>query len=125
MKTISAFLLSLLLLVPTAFAGWSISEMQPDIAQGGRANSISVHPVTSDTILVASDSGGLFRSTDRGTTWRHIDGLPEFRTRAVAYLPADPNIVIATTRRDFKRVGGGGIWRSADGGTTWTQVPGP
>ena len=104
MKTISSALLLFILLAPAAFGGWSISEMQPDIAQGGRANSIAVHPLSSDTILVASDSGGLFRSTDRGVTWRHIEGLPEFRMRAVVYLPADPNIVIATTWRDFKSV---------------------
>jgi len=107
------------------FSPWAISEMQPDIPQGGRANTISVHPLSNDTMLVASDSGGLFRSTDRGVTWRHIDGLPEFRTRSVAYVPADPNIVIATTWRDWRAVNGGGIWRSTDGGTTWSQIPSP
>ena len=109
-----------------AFSPWVISEMQPDIAEGGRANTISVHPTNNDTMLVASDSGGLFRTTNRGVTWQHIDGLlPQYKMSAVAYHPADPNIVIATTLRDFRSINGGGIWRSTNGGTTWTQVPSP
>lgn len=47
------------LLAPTAsaqfiFFGWKISEFQPDIANGGRANTISVNPVNNDEILVVS-----------------------------------------------------------------------
>jgi photosystem II stability/assembly factor-like uncharacterized protein len=98
--------------------------MQPDIANGGRANTISVHPTNNSSLLVASESGGLFRSTNGGTTWSHIDGLAAFWTNAVAYVPADPNIVIATTLKDFRTVNGGGIWRSTNGGTTWTQAAG-
>ena len=66
---------------PSAFAqffiGWSIREFQPDIANGGRANTIAVNPSNNDIIIVASESGGLFRSTNRGTTWHHVDSLPE------------------------------------------------
>lgn len=127
MKRTLAFLLAAAIapFAAAQFSAWTVSEMQPDIAQGGRANTIAVHPVNNDIILVASESGGLFRSINHGATWSHVEGLPEYGTSAVAYLAADPRVVIATVVRDYRAVNGGGIWRSADGGTTWTQAAPP
>jgi photosystem II stability/assembly factor-like uncharacterized protein len=107
------------------FGSWNIQEFQPDIANGGRADTIAVNPANNDVILVASESGGLFRSADRGTTWSHVDSLPEFSTNAVAILPANTNIIIVATAEDFRVSNGGGIWRSTNGGSTWTQMPSP
>jgi len=107
------------------FYGWQLSEFQPDILNGGRANTIAVHPTNNDIIIVASDSGGLFRSIDRGATWQHIDGLPNHLTQAVAFVPADPTILIATASQDYRTANGGGIWRSTDGGNSWTQISPP
>jgi hypothetical protein len=45
----------------------SITELKPNIKPGGRANTIAVHPnfpLAPSTILVASESGGLFRSDE-------------------------------------------------------------
>jgi photosystem II stability/assembly factor-like uncharacterized protein len=104
---------------------WTVSEFQPNLANGGRANTIAVNPANYDQIIVASETGGLFRSTDRGVSWKHIDSLPEFSTVAVAFVPADPNVVIATVGEDTRVANGGGIWRSTDAGLTWSQIPGP
>ena len=95
------------LLAPTASAqfilfGWKISEFQPDIANGGRANTISVNPANNDIILVASETGGLFRSSNRGVSWKHLDGLPEFSTSAVAFVPDDPTVVIDIARKSHE-----------------------
>ncbi len=105
------------------FFRWEISEFQPDIPNGGRANTFAVHPTDANRIYVTSESGGLFRSTDRGVRWRHVDALPCFRTMSVVYLVANPNIVLVTTTDDFRTSSGGGIWRSTDGGFNWTLVP--
>ncbi len=101
---------------------WSVSEFQPDIKQGGRANTIAVHPTNNDIIFVASESGGLFKSADRGITWRHVNSLPCFFTYSVVFAPSHPNILLVTTGDDFKTAGGGGVWRSTNGGQTWTQA---
>lgn len=101
------------------FTRWEVAEFQPDIPNGGRANTFAVHPTDVNKIYVTSESGGLFRSTNRGVTWRHVDALPCFRTMSVTYLPADPNIVLVTTTDDFRTTTGGGIWRSTDGGFNW------
>ncbi len=102
----------------------TIEEFQPDIPWGGRVNDIAVHPLRSSELLAATESGGLFRSTDSGAHWTHVDGLPCFRMRRVAYVDAEGETVIATTGRDFKLPGGGGIWRSVDGGLTWEKPAG-
>jgi photosystem II stability/assembly factor-like uncharacterized protein len=102
-----------------------LTEFQPDIVNGGRANTIAVHPTNNDVIFVASETGGLFRSSDHGTTWKHVDGLPEYVTPSVAFVPADPNILIATVGDDTRVANGGGIWRSADGGSTWRHITNP
>jgi photosystem II stability/assembly factor-like uncharacterized protein len=110
---------------PILLRNWVEREFQPDIPNGGRANTIAVHPTKNSIILVASESGGLFRSADGGATWRHVDNLLPFNIYAVAFVPADPNVVVVNTSEDFAASNGGGIWRSTDGGTTWTHIANP
>jgi hypothetical protein len=42
---------------------WSITEFQPDIPNGGRANSIAIDPTNDDNQWVATESGGAPFST--------------------------------------------------------------
>ncbi len=107
------------------FFGWKLSEFQPDIRNGGRANTIAVNPADNNNILVASESGGLFRSSDRGLNWHHIDSLPEFSTNAVTFVPGHAGVVIATVNDDFRTASGGGIWRSTDNSVTWSRISVP
>ncbi|MEQ1903591.1 MAG: hypothetical protein ABL888_05365 [Pirellulaceae bacterium] len=99
-----------------------IDEFQPNVSEGGRANTIAVHPTNNDIIFVTSESGGLFRSIDRGKTWKHVDSIPCFATMSVAFVPSNPDILLVTTKDDYKTKSGGGIWRSTDGGFSWTQA---
>jgi photosystem II stability/assembly factor-like uncharacterized protein len=104
---------------------WSISEFQPNIQQGGRANTFAVYPTSNNIIFVTSESGGLFRSQDSGIHWQHIDSLPCTATNSVAFVPrrvpTDPPMLIVTTSDDFKVTSGGGIWISTDSGRNWTH----
>ncbi len=76
----------------------------------------------------ASFSGpnsGLFKSTDGGTTWRHItEGLPgpeEGLGRiGVGIAPSDPRRMYATVDATTD----GGVYRSDDGGESWRWVSG-
>jgi photosystem II stability/assembly factor-like uncharacterized protein len=110
---------------PGFFTTWTVSEFQPDIPNGGRANCIAVHPKNNSVLFVASESGGVFHSTDRGQNWKHVDGLPPFLTNGIAFLPGKPQVMLATAGDDFKTAGGGGVWRSTDGGTSWSQTKAP
>lgn len=97
---------------------------QPNVAQGGRAMAIAVRPDDDARLVVASETGGLFRSTDAGATWRHVGGFPSHFLHDVAYASLAPDVLVATTRSRFRTVNDGGIWRSTDGGATWTQPAG-
>ena len=101
----------------------SIVSLQ-EVHEGGRALSIAVASTDAKRMVVASESGGLFRTDDGGVSWRHLDGLPNDKTRDVAIAWLDPNTIIATTEPQYTTVNDGGIWRSIDGGTTWKQPQG-
>ncbi|NHF59985.1 hypothetical protein FK220_011575 [Flavobacteriaceae bacterium TP-CH-4] len=90
-----------------------------EIKAGGRAGIISVHPNDNKTMLVASETGGLFKTTDGGEHWSHVSGLPSYLVNSVAYSPTNPDIVIATTWARY-RIGETGIWRSTNGGRSWS-----
>ena len=72
--------------------------------------------------------GGLFKSTDGGTTWRQLKaGLPDDLVQInVAIAPSKPNrmyAVISTTRPQKYESGAGmGFYRSDDGGEHWASV---
>jgi photosystem II stability/assembly factor-like uncharacterized protein len=66
-----------------------------------------------------SESGGVFRSTDGGRTWRKLDkGLPKLVGRiGVKVAPSNPSIVYAITESKD-----GTMWRSDDGGESWRNM---
>ncbi len=67
---------------------------------------------------------GFYKSTDGGTTWRHITaGLPTFEKDGlgrigVTVAPSNPHRLFATVQADHN----GGLYRSEDSGETWTLV---
>jgi photosystem II stability/assembly factor-like uncharacterized protein len=65
-------------------------------------------------------NGGIFKSTDGGTTWTQLkQGLPEgLREAELAIAPSSPNRVYATLSAD----NGAFIYRSDDGGETWARA---
>jgi hypothetical protein len=52
---------------------WELEEFQPDIPNGGRANTIAVNPSDNHIMFVASEPGGLFKTTDGGMNWSHVE----------------------------------------------------
>src|SRR5579862_3989394 len=72
--------------------------------------------------------GGLFKSTDGGTTWRRLgNGLPVNLSQInLALAPSRPErlyATIATTESgDYSSAAGLGLFRSDDGGESWTRI---
>ncbi|HEV2704749.1 MAG TPA: hypothetical protein VGV59_02425 [Pyrinomonadaceae bacterium] len=66
-----------------------------------------------------SESGGIFRSTDGGRTWRKLEkGLPKLVGRiGVKVAPSNPSVVYAITESKD-----GTMWRSDDGGESWRNM---
>lgn len=95
---------------------------QPNVAPGGRAVSITRHPLNNTQFLVASETGGLFKSTNSGTNWKQVSRDATFGFTDVKYYPANPSILIATALNDTKVTTGGGVYRSTNDGENWSQV---
>ena len=119
--------LGLLALAPSADA--AILDVNPDGQPGeprfgGRSLGITVHPLNSDIVFLASELGGFFVSTDGGTNWSRIDEIPAARARDVLFDPQDPSVLVASARNDWRSPSQGGIWRSTDGGQTWAKPAG-
>jgi photosystem II stability/assembly factor-like uncharacterized protein len=66
------------------------------------------------------DRGGLFKSTDGGSTWTKLmHGLPPLSGRiGISVSPTDSQRLYATV----EKTAGCGIYRSDDAGATWLQV---
>ncbi|MCB1060012.1 MAG: T9SS type A sorting domain-containing protein [Calditrichaeota bacterium] len=92
----------------------------------GRVLSIAWNPSNTNIIYVGSASGGLWKTTNGGSSWAPLtDDLPSLAIGAVALDPTNPNIVyIGTGEGSFNvdAVYGAGVFKSTDGGTTWSAT---
>jgi photosystem II stability/assembly factor-like uncharacterized protein len=122
MKSTQHFMLIFSLAFLTLYSCGPLSPMQPDVVTGGRAVSVTRHPTNNNEFIVASEGGGIFKSTNAGTNWTQVTGSNTFWFNDVKYCVVDPTIVIAVANNDTKTSNGGGIWRSTNSGNTWTQV---
>src|SRR5205085_12209597 len=71
------------------------------VAQGGGAVSIAVASNNDKRMVVATETGGLFRTFDGGASWQHLDGFPNFKTVDVSIASLNPNIIISTTQQQY------------------------
>lgn len=78
------------------------------------------------TIYAATRSGGLWRTTNAGTTWTAIsDSVGAAAVGAIALAPSDPRIVwMGTGEQAVARssYSGKGVFKSTDAGATWLFV---
>jgi photosystem II stability/assembly factor-like uncharacterized protein len=93
---------------------------------GGRVVDIAVDPVAADTIYIAAATGGVWKSTDRGTRFTPI--WPAANPQSMGALVIAPNGTLFAGTGEANpgggsiTYGGGGIFRSVDGGATWQRV---
>ena len=101
-----------------------MTEFQPEVPTryGGRTVGGDVSPADPALVLAATDSGGVFRSTDSGAHWSHVDSLVPFRMEDIKFAPNNASVVLATTARTGDTANKGGIWRSTNAGVTWTRA---
>ena len=93
---------------------------------GGRVHDVEALPHDPSTIFVASASGGLWKTTNRGHTWRNVFSDQAVSTFGdVAIAPSDSDILYAGTGEQNNRQSsswGNGVYRSDDGGDTWRHL---
>lgn len=93
----------------------------------GRINTIAIDPTpASNTIYIGAASGGIWKTTNGGTTWAPISDFQCAITMgALAVDPVNPQIVYAGTGEGVFAIDayqGCGFMRSTNGGSTWTEV---
>ncbi|MFT5736114.1 MAG: photosystem II stability/assembly factor-like uncharacterized protein [Maribacter sp.] len=96
--------------------------------RGGRSTTVSGVPNDIFTYYMGATGGGVWKTTDGGTTWKNIsDGF--FNTTGIGDItPAssNPNIIYVGTGespvRGVKTSHGDGLYKSTDAGKTWTHM---
>jgi photosystem II stability/assembly factor-like uncharacterized protein len=96
-------------------------------AAAGRIATVAGVPGDPNTYYLGSASGGVWKSTDGGTTFAPIfDDQPVAAIGAIAVADSDPNIVWVGTGEPwvirYSDVMGDGVYVSKDAGKTWTNM---
>jgi len=91
----------------------------------GLVTAIAVDPIDSSTVYAGTVGGGVWKSTNAGTTWKPIsDQAPSLAIGSVAIDPSNHLIVYAGTgaANDGGSQLGAGVLKSLDGGASWSVV---
>ena len=90
----------------------------------GRVNVIAFHPTNANIIYIGMPAGGVWKTTDGGTTWSPMaDILASIGVSGIAVDHGTPNtIYILTGDGDAADTYSIGIMKSTDGGATWVTT---
>ena len=127
---------TLLIFIPfLSLQGQSISTDQldqltfrnigPSVA-GGRIHDIEVLPNDPATVFIASASGGIWKSTNKGTTWKPVfddQVVSTFGDMAISL--SNPDVIYAGSGEQQNRQSsswGNGIYKSENQGETWRSI---
>src|SRR4051795_11106677 len=95
-------------------------------ATGGRIHDIQIDPANPAVLYVAAATGGIWKSSNKGMTWKDIFVQQNDNTfGALAIYEKDPKIIWAGSGEQNNRQSsswGGGVYRSTDAGETWTYL---
>jgi photosystem II stability/assembly factor-like uncharacterized protein len=108
--------------IPASAGAWT--DLGPTNI-GGRITDLVVDPGRPDTIFVAAAGGGIWKSTDEGTTF--TPSWPSENAQAIGALARGSDGTLWAGTGEANPPGGGltyfgdGIYNSTDGGATWTN----
>ncbi|MCL5020109.1 MAG: hypothetical protein M1339_00275, partial [Bacteroidetes bacterium] len=96
----------------------------------GRMTSIAVDPTDSLVVYAAAAGGGLWKTTDGGSSWTPLtDNFSRLASGAVAVDPNNPSVIYYGTGELNFNIDGypgtGFLYKSTDGGDSWTQLAMP
>lgn len=93
---------------------------------GGRVVDIAVDPVAADTLYLATATGGVWKSTDRGARFTSSWPASNPQSMGALVIASDGTLFAGTGEANpgggSITYGGSGIYRSTDRGATWLRV---
>ncbi|WP_250433829.1 T9SS type A sorting domain-containing protein [Hanstruepera flava] len=93
---------------------WNTTGLSP-VNTPGSMNDIYIHPTNSNILWVAT-SGGVYKTTNAGTTWSNSNGTANLNIKDIKIHPTNPNIIYAVTTNRF--------YKSTNGGDTFNVIIG-
>jgi photosystem II stability/assembly factor-like uncharacterized protein len=125
--------LLLLALVPSGLAQSIDTRLYSEMhwraigpTRAGRARALAGVPSQHNVFYIGFDNGGVWRSTDFGSTWTPIfDSQATGSIGAIAVAPSAPNIIYVGSGAGIIRpdlATGDGMYKSTDAGKTWTHL---
>ncbi|HEX6631990.1 MAG TPA: hypothetical protein VF048_12905, partial [Gemmatimonadaceae bacterium] len=106
----------------TTMAGLRWRQVGP-ANMGGRITDVEGIPSPSKTFYVAAAAGGIWKTTNAGTTFRPVFYKERVASMGdIAIAPGDTNVIYAGTGEEDSRNSispGGGLYKSTDGGKSW------
>ncbi len=113
------------LLTSSILSGMKLRLIGPGIISG-RIGDIAVNPLDKSTFYVAVASGGVWKTSNNGTSFTPIfDNQSSYSIGCVALDPNNPYIVwVGTGENNSQRsvAYGDGVYKSIDGGKSWNRV---
>jgi photosystem II stability/assembly factor-like uncharacterized protein len=108
-----------------AFARLEYRSIGPAI-MGGRIADVEGVPGDANVVYVASASGGLWKTTNGGVTWKPIfERQGTMSIGDIALAPSNPEVVWVGTGESNVRNSvsfGDGVYKSTDGGKSWQHM---
>jgi photosystem II stability/assembly factor-like uncharacterized protein len=107
------------------FKNLEFRELGP-ATMGGRIDDFAVVESNPNIVYVGTASGGVWKTTNNGTTWEPVfdkEGVSTIGDLAIA--PSDPSVIWAGTGEPNNRQSsswGDGAYKSVDGGKTWKNM---
>lgn len=107
------------------FKNLEFREIGPAV-MGGRIDDFAVVESNPNIVYVGTASGGVWKTTNNGTTWEPVfdkEGVSTIGDIAIA--PSDPSVVWVGTGEPNNRQSsswGDGIYKSLDAGKTWKKM---
>jgi len=112
---------------PSAVTEINSNNVTSGLQFGGRIQNFGVDQVNPLNVYAATELGGIYRSTDGGNNWSHVDAIGLTASSDVKVAPTDSNLIVAVGFYDGHTAAGGGgdIWVSHDAGATWSKAARP
>lgn len=105
----------------------SVEQLGATSPQGGRTRALIIDQRNENVILAGAVSGGLWRSTNAGATWKALnDAASSLSVTAICQNSRKPTEFYygtGETRGASQNISGAGIYKSTDGGLTFSVLP--